>query len=104
MADREQCEALARAQTRAALLNNGVPAAHVDEIVDLGFHAAITATNAILPVIDRAGDQRIWVAALGVALSVTPVLLEAIMDVMKEAAAENGVPVTVVEVGGQAHG
>jgi len=82
-----------RAALRRTLLDNGVPPAHVDEVVDLSLHAADRAAATLLDVISRAGDARVATCALGVASSVLRGKLDTLDTAQQQFAREQGVPV-----------
>lgn len=97
-------EATARRQTREQLLGTGIPGAYVDQVVDLGFHAAELACEKLQDVVFTADDDRVSLTALGVAISVAQMRLDALQQAMLTVAQTTGKPVRRFTVGGAANG
>ena len=53
----DHAERLARGETRQGLLDSGIPAAHVDQVVDLGFHAAAEAIEKLNSIVFSAAEM-----------------------------------------------
>jgi len=90
-----------RAKVRAHLVGQGVPRDVVDEIVDLSFHAAQAAADAIWDVVGRASSEGIKVTAIGVAVGVAQWRLEAIENGIKSYGSAMGHPVQSFTIGGE---
>ena len=73
-----------RAAMRSALLANGVPAVHVDEVVDLAIHAADRAVQALLETARLARGSSVGMCMVGVATG----LLRSHLDNLDAAQAE----------------
>lgn len=94
----------ARRQVRTKLLEKGIPAVYVDQIADLGFHAADRAAATLQDIVFTAGDERISITALGVAISIAQVRLQTLQEAMIAAAEDSGLPVKQFSVGGLKNG
>ena len=97
-------EARVRDETRQKLADTGIPAAYIDQVVDLGFEAAELACEKLQDVVFAADDERVSITALGVAISVAQMRLEALQQAMLTVAAAKGKPVRQFRVGGAANG
>lgn len=87
-----------RAAVRTAMLEGGTPAAQVDEVVDLGFHAADCAIASLLDVVRRTPDQRVYMAAMACAIGLAASKLSTMEDGLKEIAGRYGLPTAHVRV------
>ena len=85
-----------RSAMRAALINGGVPADAVDEVVDLSLHASDQAMEAMNAVILRASDPRISVCCIGVATSQLLANLQGIQQGLPDLAEKLGMKPPVV--------
>lgn len=88
----------ARRAVRQSLLDNGIPAAAVDEVTDLAFHAAETAHEAFKNVILRGSDPRIMITAIGVGAGVLSSLIGQMQAATQTFAQGEGLPVKHVMV------
>lgn len=93
-------EARVRKETRDTLVQGGIPAAHADQVVDLGFSAAEAALEKLQDVVFAHEDERVSITALGVAISIAEMRLEALQSAMVTAGAIGGRPVKMFTVGG----
>jgi hypothetical protein len=103
LARMDPAEGAARRETRAQLLASGIPAAHVDQVVDVGFHAAQRALDSLHDVVFSAGDTRVIITALGVALGLAKARFEDQEKVMVEVGTKVGLRSKSLVVGGN-HG
>jgi hypothetical protein len=104
MGREDHAERLARDETRQALLDSGIPVAHVDQVVDLGFHAAAEAIEKLNAIVFSAADERVSITALGIAIGIAQTRLEALQTAMIKIGTDAGRPVKRFTVGGAAHG
>jgi hypothetical protein len=93
-----------RQVVRAELVASGIPATHVDQVVDLGFHAAEQACAKLHEIVFSAGDERVSITAIGVAISIAQVRLQNLQEAMIAAAEEVDKPVRHLTVKGSQHG
>ena len=89
----------ARQEVREKLAASGIPATHVDQVVDLGFHAADRACATLQDIAFSSDDERVSITALGVALSVALSRLAIMQEAMVAVAGETGRPVKHFTVG-----
>ncbi|EJU14800.1 hypothetical protein LH128_01814 [Sphingomonas sp. LH128] len=97
---RDRHEAVARIEVRESLAASGIPAEHIEEIVELGFEAAHRARAALHDTVFSAEDERVAITALGVAISVAINNLQTLQAAMVETAEAAGRPVRRFTVGG----
>jgi len=86
-------EAHARRETRARLIGSGIPLEHVDAIVDLGFRASQRSIDVLHDTVFGAGDQRVSITALGIALSLTMQRMAHLQAEMIRIGGDGGLPV-----------
>lgn len=86
-----------RAAIRAQMLGNGIPDEHIDEIVDLGIHAATMANKAIADVVRRGSNPSIQLAVLGLGLSLSVAKAQETMNAMKYVAPSIGAIIKTVK-------
>jgi hypothetical protein len=91
-------QARLRTPVRAQLIETGVPSEHVDQIVDLGFHAAERALDTLDNIVWSSGDKRISLTALGVAISLAQNRLNELQQAMLQAGAKAGMRASSVMV------
>lgn len=87
-----------RSSTRAQLIANGVPSQYVDQVVDLGFHAAERAIDTLNNIVWTAGDQRVGITALGVAIGIAQNRLTQMLEAMVEVGTAAGLPTKEIVV------
>lgn len=87
-----------RAAIRQNMLEGGVPAQHVDEVVDLGMHAAKQANEALIGIVRTGSNPAVHLAAMGLGLSLAAAKMQATMESLKEAGTLAGLKVEMVEV------
>ncbi len=86
--------------------NSPMPAAAVDEVADLACHAAQTARDALMRVLDSASHPAIANTAIGIAASLLRSDMDRIEAGLREFSENTGAPFFcgTITVGGQAHG
>ena len=90
-----------RQEVRAKLIALELPQSHIDQVVDLGFHAAERACGTLQDIVFSAGDERVSVTAMGVAVSLARERLDMMLEAMIAAANDVGRPVKHFTVGGK---
>ena len=91
-----------RADLRASLAAAGhIPAAHLDEIVDLAIHAAQTGFATMQRIaLNTSPDARVGITVLGPALGLLAGLVEAGMSALRKVAEAEGMTSVSFQIGG----
>ena len=78
-------------QALASKAGTGViPPQHVDEVVDLGLHAARSAIDAIERIVLQGGNEGVRMAALGISTSVLVGVLPTLLKALEVSTIERG--------------
>ncbi|WP_395391424.1 hypothetical protein WBP07_12495 [Novosphingobium sp. BL-8A] len=93
-------EWMLRQQTRQQLVGKGIPASHVDVVVDLAFTAAQRAADQLHKFVFADRDERVAITAIGVAIGITHYRLDLLQEAMIDAARKNGRAIKGFAVGG----
>lgn len=89
---------------RRAMIDGGIPAAHVDEAIDLGCHATEQAIHQVESIINRAGTYSCRLAAYSIAASLVSETLQNKMQLLQQETRQRGGLILEASIGGQAHG
>ena len=89
-----------RASVRAGLVAAGVPAHHVDEVVDLACLAAANARASMLLVLDRASIPSVSTCAVGIAASLMKADADRLIEALQSYATDRGLQAREFKVKG----